>query len=278
MSTTTDPTRHRPAHHRPGPGALLDAPALRRGRRPPAAHPRLDGHLRPRQRRRSGSGARPVLHGPAFIQGRNEQASRAHRLGLRQGLASARDARGHLVDRPGRAEHGHRCRTRHHQPASGAAAARRLLRDPPAGPGAAAAPAPGRGGHQRQRRVPPGLPVLRPHHQARAAAHRTACRHARAGRPGGHRCRGHLVAAGRPVPRVRLPGCVLRGARLDRPTPGARPDRDRGGGTTPGRGEPADRDRRRRGHLLRRLRGAGQARGDGRHARRRDLRRQGRRA
>src|SRR6266702_443441 len=54
------------------------------------------------------------------------------------------------------------------------------------------------------------LPVLRPHHPARAAAHRAARGHAGAHRSGGRRRRGALAAAGHPGPRLRLPGRVPR--------------------------------------------------------------------
>ena len=78
----------------------------------------------------------------------------------------------HDLHRPGRDQHGHRRGAGHRQPAAGAAAARRRLRHPGRRPGAA-----GAGGHRavrrlRQRRVPPGVAVLRPGQPARAAARR----------------------------------------------------------------------------------------------------------
>ena len=65
--------------------------------------------------------------------------------GVREGDAPARDARGHLVDRAGRDEHGHGRGARDDQPPAGAAAARRHVRDAAPGPGAAAARAPAAG-------------------------------------------------------------------------------------------------------------------------------------
>ena len=127
---------------------------------------------------------------------------------------------------PGALNTDHRGRAGDGEPAARAAAARRHLRHPPAGPGAAAAAAPGRGRRHRQRRVPAGLAVLRPHQPARAAAHRAAARDAGADRPGRHRRRGAVAAPGRPDPRVRLPGRVLRRARLGDP-PARSPTRTR---------------------------------------------------
>ncbi len=72
----------------------------------------------------------------------------------------------------------------------------------------------------RQRRVPAGRPVLRPDHPARAAADRAARRDARAGRPGRDRRRRAVPAAGRAVPRLRLPRRVLRRTGLDDPPAG----------------------------------------------------------
>ena len=161
-----------------------------------------------------------------FIQGRNEQALVHAATALRQAQPPPRHPGRDLLDRPGRAEHGHRRGAGHRQPAAGAAAARRHLRHQAPGPGAAAAAAPARGGRDRQRRVPPGLPLLRPHHPARAAAHRAARGHAGAHRPGGRRRRRALAAAGHPVPRLRLPGRVLRRAGLGIRRP--QPDRRRG--------------------------------------------------
>ena len=77
------------------------------------------------------------------------------------------------------------------------------------------------GGRDRQRRVPAGLPLLRPHHPARAAAHRAARGHAGAHRPGRRRRRRALAAAGHPVPRLRLAGRVLRRAGLGHPAAAA---------------------------------------------------------
>ena len=94
--------------------------------------------LRPRQR------ARP-RHRAARGPGRAADLARPERAGHGAGRGGLRagdrpppgDGRDQL-DRPGRAEHGHRGRRRARQPAAGAAAARRHLRRPGAGPGAAA--------------------------------------------------------------------------------------------------------------------------------------------
>ena len=124
-----------------------------------------------------------------FIQGRNEQAL----VHAATGYAKATRRHATLAVTasigPGALNMVTGAGAGHRQPAAGAAAARRHVRHPPPGPGAAAAAAPGRGRRHRQRRVPPGVPVLRPHHPARAAAHRPARGDAGADRPGRHRRR-----------------------------------------------------------------------------------------
>ena len=139
---------------------------------------RITGHLRSRQRGRLGTGVRPAQRRDAVHPGSQRAGSRACGQRVRQGDATARDTGGHRIHRPGCVEHGDRSEPGHRQPSPRAAAARRYVRDAPAGAGAAAAPAPDRGGHQCQRRIPTGLPVLRPDHQARAAADRPARRDA----------------------------------------------------------------------------------------------------
>ena len=90
----------------------------------------------------------------------------------------------HGLGRPRLDQHAHRCRAGHGQPAAGAAAAQRRVRHPGGQPGAAGAGGPGRGRRVGQRRVPPGVPVLRPGVAPRAAARGAAGRDAGADRPG----------------------------------------------------------------------------------------------
>ena len=167
-----------PADRRPGRRHLPVQAVLRRRWRAPTAHPRDSRHLRPRQRSRAGPGAGPAVGPDAVRAGPQRAVAGPPGDRLRQGEPPSHHARGHRVDRPGCAEPGHRGRARDSEPAARAAAARRHLRHPPAGPGAAAAAAPGRGRRHGQRRVPAGLAVLRPDQPARAAAHgtpRTRC-------------------------------------------------------------------------------------------------------
>ena len=205
----------------------LPVPAvLRRRRRAPPADPGHARHLRPRQRRRPRPGPRPAQRRPC----RSSRAATSRpwctlAIGFAKALPPARHPGGHRVHRSRRAEPGHRCRAGHGEPAAGAAAARRHLRHPPPGPGAAAAAAPGRGRPHasttcsgRSRRFFDR--ITRPEQLLTALP--AAMRVAR--RPGRDRCRGAVPAAGRPVPRLRLPRGVLRRARLDRsagrpPTP-----------------------------------------------------------
>ena len=58
-----------------------------------------------------------------FIQGRNEQALVHAATAFAKHSLAARHAGRDLLDRPGRAEHGHRGGAGHRQPAAGAAAA-----------------------------------------------------------------------------------------------------------------------------------------------------------
>ena len=273
----TSAQNDRAAHRRPG-RRDVPVPAVLGGRRPaPPADPRHPGHLRARQRGRARPGPGPAQRRDAVHPGpqRAGPGARGHRV--RQAQPAARHPGRDLVDRPGRAEHGHRGGAGHRQPAAGAAAARRHLRHPAPGSGAAAAAAPAGGGRDRQRRVPPGLPLLRPHHPARAAAHRAARGHAGAHRPGRGRRGRALAAAGHPGPRLRLAGEFLRRAGLGHPASAAGPRRGRRrAGHAGRRGQAADHRGRRR-HLLR---GHGRARAprrDRRHPGARDLRRQGRR-
>ncbi len=117
---------------------------------------------------------------------------------------------------PGRDEHGHRGRAGHHQPAAGAAAARRRVRHPGRGGAAAGARAAGGARDQRQRRLPARQQVLRPHRAPRAVAAGPARRDAHPDRPGRDR-RGHpRAAAGRAGRGLRLARGTVRRAHLAR--------------------------------------------------------------
>ena len=92
---------------------------------------------------------------------------------------------------------------------------------PAPGPGAAAARAPDLARRERQRLLPAGQPVLRPHRAARAADRVAARGDARADRPGRDR-RGHdRAAAGRAVRGLRLAGAAVRAAGLGDRAPAA---------------------------------------------------------
>ena len=152
----------------------------------------------------------------------------------------------------------------------------RRVRDAPPGPRAPAARAPDVGRRLGQRLLPPGRPLLRPDHAARAAADGAARGDARAhvaGRDGRGRAR---AAAGRAVARVGLPRALLRRARVaDRaPAPGSAARR-RGGRAAP-RGRAAAADRGRRRALQRGRGGAPEAGARHGHPGRGDVRRQGR--
>ena len=123
------------------------------------------------------------------------------------------------------------------QPAAGAAAARRHVRRPRARPGPPAGRALRRPDDDGERRVPGGLPLLRPDHPARAAA-----RHAAAGGPGAHRPRRRRAGRRSRLPQdVQAEECDFPVAMFDAPgAPGAaaapRPCRARRGGRDPARG------------------------------------------
>ena len=91
-----------------------------------------------------------------------------------------------------------------HQPAAGAAAARRYLRAPQRRAGAPAARVGAEPGYLGQRLLQAGQPLLGPHQPARPAADGAARGDARADQPGRDR-RGHAGAAA---------GCADRGVRL----------------------------------------------------------------
>ena len=130
---------------------------------------------------------------------------------------------------PGRDQHGHRCRVGDHQPRPGAAPRGRRLRRarPVAGPPAAGAP--GLAGHERERRVPPGRPLLGPHQPPRAGDHGPARGHARPDLARRYGRRLPRPAAGHPDLRLRLPRRDVREAGLVDPAQPARSRRRRGG-------------------------------------------------
>ena len=141
----------------------------------------------------------------------------AHRGGVREDVEPPADAGVHDVDRPRRDQHDHRRRRRDHQPAAGAAAARRHLRQSRAGAGAAAARVGDSAGHLGQRLLPAGVALLGSHLPARTAADGAARSDARADLAGRDRRRDAGAAAGHADRSVRLSRRVLRRARLDHP-------------------------------------------------------------
>ncbi len=173
------------------------------------------------------------------------------RLRLCQAQEPAADVCLHQLHRPGRDQHDHRRRAGDRQPASRPAVPVGLLCQPPAGPGAPADRAPGGARRVGIRRVPAGLPLLRPDLASRAAALQPARRVPGADRPGGHG-RGHdLAAGGRPVRGLRLAGALPRAARVAG-SPAAAGARGRGRGHEAGAGGEAPPHRgRRRGDLRR---------------------------
>ena len=130
---------------------------------------------------------------------------------------------------PGRHQHGHRRRPGDHQPAAGAAPARRHLRRPQRLAPAAGARAAVRRRRHRQRRVPAGLEVLRPRLASRAAAGRAARR----------RC-GCSPTRPRPAPSRSASRRTCR----PRPTTGRSSCSPSGSGTSPGRCRRPARSRR----------------------------------
>ena len=208
--------------HRAGTGPLAGRAALgAAGRHGGAAVPGRVRDLRARQRARPGHRAAEAGRFRCGA-GTTSRAWRWPRSATRRRPTAARSAR-HVVDRAGRAEHGHRGRRRARQPAAAAAAARRHVRQPRAGPGAAAGRALRRRDGHGQRRVPRGQPLLRPDHPARAADRDAAAGGPRAHRPGRLRAGDAGAAAGRAGRGVRLPGRALRAGHHHVPRP--RPDR-----------------------------------------------------
>ena len=124
----------------------------------------------------SGRRSRSSAASCRFYQPKHEQAMVHAALGLRQGDPPARDARLHRLDRPGRDEHGHRRRDGDRPTACPCCCSR-----PTRSRRAARAPVlqqlehPGSRDLTRQRLLPPGQPLLRPHRAPRAAP-RPRCR------------------------------------------------------------------------------------------------------
>ena len=245
-----------------------DGDALHRGRL---------GDLRPRQRRRHRRGAArhrrraPDLARPE----RADHGARRHRL--RQDQAPPPRPRRHLLDRPGLDQHGHRRGARPRQPPAGALHLRRRLRQPPPRPGAAADRGLRRRHRLGQRLLQAGHPLLRPHLPARAPPDRAAPRAAHPDRPGRLRPGLPRLLPGRAGRGLRLPGELLRAARLAHPPPRARPGRGRRRVVAAIRAAKAPGDRRRRRRALLRRRGpARRLRRAPQHPDRRDPGRQGR--
>ena len=167
-------------------------------------------------------------HDLPFIQGRNEQGLVHVAIGVRQGRPAARRAGRHRVDRPRRA------RTWSPAPPWRRSTGCRCCCCPATSTRPAGRDRSSSSSSTRSRPTPasttPSAPVsrffdriTRPEQLLTAlpAAMRVLVD------PVEHRRRGALAAAGRPVARVRLPGRVLRRARLDHPPTAARPGRDR---------------------------------------------------
>ena len=125
-------------------------------------------HLRPRQCLRHGAGARGMRPGPALLPALQRAVDGPHGHRLRQGKPAPGDTGLHVVDRAWLDQHDHRRGRGDDQPPAGAAVPVRLLRDPAPGAGAPAARASRLGGLERQRLLPAGQPLLRPHHPSRA--------------------------------------------------------------------------------------------------------------
>ena len=191
-----------------------------------------------------------------FVQGRNEQSLVHIAIGYAKATAAARHPRRHRVDRPGCANMitGAGLATVNRLPVlllpGDTYATRRQ------GPVLQQLQHPVEADASVNDAFRPVSPVLRPHHPARTAAHRAAGGDAGADRPGRHRRGGALAAAGRPVPGVRLPGRVLRRARLGDPPARRRPGRVAAVARLLGQAQRAAHHRRRRRPLLRGLGGA----------------------
>ena len=161
---------------RPGARSLPRRRARRDAARRAAALRRRVGDLRSRQRRgrRRGAVSRIATTLPTY-RAHNEQAMAHARHRLREGRAPPADDGLHDVDRPRRHQSRHRRGARARQPAAGAVPARRHLRLARARSRAAAGRGFQRRHDQRQRLLPAGVALLRPHRASRAAA-RPRCR------------------------------------------------------------------------------------------------------
>ena len=197
----------RAAHRVAGPGPLSRGAGDRAG---DPLHRRRMGHLRPRQRGRPRRGAGHRRRPPADMARPQRAGHGPRRHRLRQGVEPApRDGRDHL-HRPRRHQPGDRRRHRAREPAPAPAAAGRRVREPRPRPGAPADRGlPGRHG-ERQRLLPAGEPILRPHHPPRAAPHRPAPRLRHDDRSGRMRAGHPLALPGRAGPGPRLAGALLR--------------------------------------------------------------------
>ena len=197
---------------------------------------------------------------------------------LRQGLPPAPHDGLHVVDRAGRDQHGDGGGGRACQPAAGAVAAGRRVRQPPARSGAAA----GRGFRRRhglgERLLPAGVALFRSHHAARADHRGAAARHERADRSGDVRAGDACAVPGHAGRGLRLSGELLRRARLDAAARAAGRARARRSRAADRGGEEAADRRGRRRALFGRDRDARGLRGAPRHSGGRDAGRQERAA
>ena len=169
--------------------------------------------LRPRQRGRPGRGAVRRARRAADLPRPQRAGDGACRDRLRQGFAPPAHDGLHHLDRPGRDQHGHRRRGRACQPAAGAADARRRVRQPPARSGAAAGRGLRRRHGERQRLLPPGVALFRPHRAARADRAGAESRDGGADRSGRMRPGDARLLPGRADRGLRLSGELLRRAR-----------------------------------------------------------------
>ena len=193
---------------------------------------------------------------------------------LRQGLAAQAHDGLHHLDRPRRDQHGHRRRGRACQPPAGAADPRRRVRQPQARSGAAAGRGLRRRNGQRQRLLPPGVALFRPHHAARADRAGAEPGDRGADRSGRVRAGDARLLPGRADRGLRLSGELLRRARASPAPRCARPARGRGGRRAPASGQEAAGRLRRRRALFRRRARADRLLREARHSGRRDAGRQ----
>ena len=208
------------------------------------------GDLRAWQRRGAGRGAARRARRSAHLARPQRADHGAHRHRLCQAARPEAGDGGDLLHRTRRHEHGHRRRARSRQPAAGAPDPGRCLRQSRPRPGAPA----GRGFHrrhgQRQRLLPPGEPLFRPDHAARAASHRAPTRIPPDDRPGRLRAGDARLLPGRAGGGLRLARELLRPEGLAPAPPSARSGGARGGGRDDRRGAGAGDRRRRRGALF----------------------------